>query len=68
MILFPSAKNEDSRVKTDTGLAKNAICSIVYAILSKESTQRQNKVKKRINPNQGPNLCHLPREEHVVEL
>ena len=25
VILFPSAKNEDSRVKTDTGLAKNAI-------------------------------------------
>ena len=29
-------------------------------------TQRQNKVKKRINPNQGPNLRHLPREEQVV--
>ena len=31
-------------------------------------TQRQNKVKKRINPNQGSNLRHLPREEEGVEL
>ena len=35
---------------------------------SSDHTQRQNKVKKRIIPNQGPNLRHLPREEQVVEL
>ena len=40
----------------------------ITCYLSEPDTQRQNKVKKRINPNQGPNLRHLPREEQVVEL
>ena len=43
------------------------ICSDII-LLSGHDTQSQKTSKQRINPNQGPNLHHLPREEEVPKL